>query len=280
MSLEKRLEAREEISREVAGLTAEQIHERLVAAGDLESHGDQMRPLSTEERLATVRRNELGRIWTLMTGEGWETYSPESDPDVRRGHQAQREGQEGESGAASGPAAKLIRYRIVVQRTDPAHPGAALLTNYVYGRSVEDAVAKARKVLEGPGGLYGDQGMYRVVEVVEESWSTELRQQEEARRRYLTTILEGAITTVRGREPVDPDADLLSLLDDFFTRAVVFPDPVDGGVHPRPHQATFGWKSEPPGIEHTSDPGQALALFLLAYLDHYGLAVRGLRTDR
>ena len=118
--------------------------------------------------------------------------------------------------------------------------------------------------------MYGDQGMYRVVEV-EESPSSELRQQEDARRRYLTTILENATTTVRGREPDNPDADLLSLLDDFFTRAVVFPDPYTSGVQPRPHQATFGWTGDKPYIRHASDPGRALALFLLAYLDHHGL---------
>lgn len=166
---------------------------------------------------------------------------------------------------------ELIRYRIVAQRPDPEHPGASVVTNYAYGRAVEEAVAKARKALEKPDGLYGDQGMYRVVEVVEESPSSELRQQEEARRRYLTTILENATTTVRGREPDNPDAELLSRLDDFFTRAVTFPDPHTSGVHPRPHQATFGWTSEPPGIQHASDPGRALALFLLAYLDHHGL---------
>ncbi|MFF9780380.1 hypothetical protein ACF1HJ_42945 [Streptomyces sp. NPDC013978] len=146
-----------------------------------------------------------------------------------------------------------------------------MVTNYAYGRAVEEAVAEARKALGKPDGLYGDQGMYRVVEVVEESWSSELRQQEEVRRRYLTTILEAATATVRGREPDNPDAELLSRLDDFFTRAVTFPDPHTSGVRPRPHQATFGWTSEPPGIEHASDPGRALALFLLAYLDHHGL---------
>ncbi|MFF3697904.1 hypothetical protein [Streptomyces sp. NPDC002221] len=159
----------------------------------------------------------------------------------------------------------------MAQRTDPEHPGASVVTNYTYGRSVEEAATKARKVLERPDGLYGDQGMYRVVEVVEESPSSELRQQEGARRRYLTTILENAITTVRGREPDNPDAGLVSRLDDFFTRAVTFPDPHSSGAHPRPHQATFGWTSEPPGIQHASDPGRALALFLLAYLDHHGL---------
>lgn len=108
---------------------------------------------------------------------------------------------------------------------------------------------------------------------MEESWSSGLRQQEEARRRYLATILENATAAVRGREPQDPDADLVSRLDDFFTRAVVFPDPRTPGVRPRPHQATFGWTSEQPYIEHSSDPGRALALFLLAYLDHYGLSL-------
>ncbi|MER6632892.1 hypothetical protein ABT301_32510 [Streptomyces sp. NPDC000987] len=166
---------------------------------------------------------------------------------------------------------ELMRYRIVAQRTDPGHPGASVVTNYAYGRSVEEAVTKTRKALEKADGLYGEQGMYRVVEVVEEGPSSELRQQEEARRRYLTTILENATTTVRGREPDNPDAELLSRLDDFFTRAVTFPDPHTSGVHPRPHQATFGWTSEPPGIQHASDPGRALALFLLAYLNHHGL---------
>ncbi|CCK32883.1 hypothetical protein BN159_p1 (plasmid) [Streptomyces davaonensis JCM 4913] len=173
----------------------------------------------------------------------------------------------------SGSDPDLIRYRIVAQRTDPEHPGASVVTNYAYARSVEGAVTKARKALERPDGLYGDQGMYRVVEVVEESPSSELRQQEEARRRYLTTILENAIATVRGREPDNPDVDLVSRLNDFFTRAVTFPDPHTSGVHPRPHQATFGWTSEKPYIQHASDPGRALALFLLAYLDHHGLAL-------
>lgn len=176
--------------------------------------------------------------------------------------------------------AGMTRYRIVAQRTDAGHPGAAMVTNYVYATSVEEAVAEARKVLEKPDGLYGDQGMYRMVEVAEESPSSELRQQEEARRRYLTTILEAAMAAVRGREQDHPDAGLLSRLDDLFTRAVVFPDPLTGGVRPRPHQATFGWTSEPPGIEHASDPGRALALFILAYLDHHGVAVTTTRSQR
>ncbi|WP_234330509.1 hypothetical protein [Streptomyces acidiscabies] len=159
----------------------------------------------------------------------------------------------------------------MAQRTAPEHPGAVTLTHYAYAQSVEEAVAKVRQAHEKPGGVYGDQGLYRVVEAVEERWDSKVRQQEEARRRYLTTILENATATVRGRELEDPDADLVRRLDDFFTRAVVFPDPHTPGVHPRAHQATFGWTSEQPYIEHASDPGHALALFLLAYLDHHGL---------
>jgi len=275
LGFEKGFEARKEIHREVTGLTVEQIHERWVAAaGGLENREEQPGPFSTEDRLAAVGRNELKRIWTLMTREGWETYTPENNPEVHRWHQAQRERQERTSGAASGLDPELVRYRIVAQRTDPEHPGASVVTNYAYGRSIEEAVTKARKALEKPDGLYGYQGTYRVVEVVEESPSSELRQQEEARRRYLTTILENATTTVRGREPDNPDPDLVSRLDDFFTRAVTFPDPHTSGVRPRPHQATFGWTSERPYIEHASDPGRALALFLLAYLDHYGLNLK------
>ncbi|WP_326589249.1 hypothetical protein [Streptomyces brevispora] len=206
-----------------------------------------------------------------MTEDGWGSYSPESDPDVHRWQQAQRERQERESAAAAGPAPELIRYRIVAQRTDPEHPGAVTLTHYAYAESVEQAVARVRQTHEKPGSVYGDQGLYRVVEAVEESWDSTVRQQEDARRRYLTTILENATTTVRGREPQAPDTDLVRRLDDFFTRAVTFPDPHGRGGRPRPHQATFGWTSERPYIEYASDPGRALALFLLAYLDHYGL---------
>ncbi len=272
LSFEMRFEVREEIHREVFGMTVEQIHERMVAAGGLEAGEDSARPLSTEEQLAVLRRDELRRIWSLMLDAGWLTYSPDGDPAVHRWHQERLEHWARESGEA-GPDPELIRYRIVAQRTDPAHPGASVTINYAYGRSVEDALGKARRVLERPHGLYGDRGMYRVVQVTEESLSVEMRQQEDARQRYLTTILEAALATVRGREVDAPDGELLSRLDDFFTRAVVFPDPHNGGVRPRPYQATFGWTSEPPGIQHASNPGRALTQFLLAYLDHHGLAV-------
>ncbi|WP_460073865.1 hypothetical protein [Streptomyces sp. YKOK-I1] len=276
MSFETRFKERREIHREVIGLTAQQIHERLVAAGGLENRP---RPLGAEERLAVVRRTELRRIWNLMTDAGWETYSPDSDPEVLRWRQELREHWERETGEA-GPAPELIRYRIVAQRTDPAHPGAAVTTNYAYGRSVEEAVAKVRKVLEKPDGLYGDQGMYRVVEVSEESLSNETRQHEDARRRFLTSVLEAAEAAVGDREPGGPSPDLVGVLDDFFTRAVVFPGQLcflgegEDVVQLRPSQATFGFTEGTDGNArlHSSFPGQALARLLLAHLDHHGMA--------
>ncbi|MFJ9420253.1 hypothetical protein ACIRPT_39795 [Streptomyces sp. NPDC101227] len=210
LSFEMGFAVQEEIHREVFGLTVEQINERLAAAGGLAGPEDEPGPLSTEERLAAVRRNELGRIAALMAGAGWQTYSPDGDPSVPRWHQERLAHWERETGEA-GPAPELIRYRVVAQRTDPAHPGAVVTASYVCGRSVEDGVGKVRRVLERPDGLYGDCGVYRVVQVTEESLSVEMRQQEEARRRYLITILEAALAAVRGREPDAPDGELLSV---------------------------------------------------------------------
>ncbi|WP_128378530.1 hypothetical protein [Streptomyces cavernae] len=59
----------------------------------------------------------------------------------------------------SGEPAELTRYRVVAQRTNDAHPGAASLTHYTYARSCEEAVAKVRQAHEKPGGVYGDQGL-------------------------------------------------------------------------------------------------------------------------
>ncbi|MEU3956030.1 hypothetical protein AB0F45_27525 [Streptomyces achromogenes] len=81
-------------------------------------------------------------------------------------------GTAGQQGAGrseeSGEPAGLIRYRVVAQRTVAEHGGAATLTHYAYARSVEEAVAQVRQEHEKPGGAYGDQGLYRVVEVCED----------------------------------------------------------------------------------------------------------------
>ncbi|MEI5710195.1 hypothetical protein WB401_44805 [Streptomyces brasiliscabiei] len=253
-----RLKAREEIQREVNGLTVEQIHERYVAAGGLESREGQPGPLSTEDRLTAVRRNELRRIWALMGGTNWDVYSREDDAQADRWHQALRERQEGASGGAVDSDSGLIRYRIVAQRTDPAHPGASTVTNYTYARSVEEAVTKVRRAKEKPGGLYGDQGLYRVVEAVEESPQSEARQLQGARGRFLSAVMDAAVAALHD-DPASARPELVGVLSEFFfdtvfTRAIVSPD------------------SEADGSAHLHDrDGAVLSRLLLTHLAHHGL---------
>jgi hypothetical protein len=253
-----RLKVREEIQREVSGLTADQVHERLVAAGGLESREGQPRPLGAEERLTAVRRNELRRIWTLMGGTSWDAYSAENDAQADRWHQALRERQEGASGGAVESDSGLIRYRIVAQRTDPAHPGFSVVTNYAYARSVEEAVAKVRRAKEEPGGLYGDQGLYRVVEAVEESPQSEARQLQGARGRFLTAVMDAGVAALDD-DPASARPELVGVLSEFFfdtvfTRAIVSSD---SGADDNAHL-------------HARD-GQVLSRLLLAHLADHGL---------
>lgn len=83
--------------------------------------------------------------------------------------------------SAESAGAGLTRFRVVAAPTQDEYPGASTLTSYTYARSVEEAVARVRKANEKPGGLYGDKGLYRVVEVTEEGPSSEVRRQEAAR---------------------------------------------------------------------------------------------------
>lgn len=256
-----RFKVREEIQREVTGLTAEQVHERLVAAGGLESRAGQPRPLSTEDRLAAVRRNELRRIWTLMGGTAWDAYSPENDAQADRWRQALRDRQEGASSGVVESDSGLIRYRIVAQRTDPAHPGASVVTNYTYARSVEEAVAKVRRAKEKPGGLYGDQCLYRVVEAVEESPQSEARQLQGARGRFLTAVMDAAVAALDD-QPASTRPELIEALSEFFfdtvlTRAIVSPD-----------------SGEDNAQLHARD-GEVLSRLLLAHLADHGLDLVG-----
>ncbi|MGI5518350.1 hypothetical protein [Streptomyces sp. CA-106131] len=152
------------------------------------------------------------------------------------------------AGEPAGTAgAGLTRYWVVAQRTDPAHPGAAVLTNYTYARSIEEAVAKVRRAKGKPGGLYGDQGLYRVVEAVEDSPESQARQLQDARGRFLTAALGN-------HEPTAAHPELLGILCDFFTRTIVSPNS----------------EADDNAQLHTRD-GQALSRLLLAYLDHHGL---------
>ncbi|MFC7797203.1 hypothetical protein [Streptomyces cinereoruber] len=180
-------------------------------------------------------------------------------------------------GAVSGPgeAGGLSRYRVVAQCTVEDHPGAATLTHFAYAASVEEAVARVRAAHEGPGGVYGERGLYRVVEVAEEGPSSEERQEEVARRRFVTTVLNAAIAASPSRRAVEADPEMFGVLCDYFTRAVVFPGQLGfpcNGV------------DEEDGM-HTSDPGRALSQLLLEHLCHHGLVVEagqaeGVRTTR
>ncbi|MFI8405205.1 hypothetical protein ACIGG5_33865 [Streptomyces sp. NPDC085463] len=155
-----------------------------------------------------------------------------------------------------------IRYRIVAQCTDPDHPGAAVLTHHAYGRTVEEAVAQARAELEGPGTVYGDRGLYRVVEVSEESPLTEERERELARRRVVDWVMEAAQAELQ--EPTGVlHSEMYGLLCDFFTRAIVFP----GWGFP------FGTEKDDASL-HTSNPARALSRLLLEHLTHHQLELR------
>lgn len=167
------------------------------------------------------------------------------------------------AGEAVGPdgAGGLTRYRVVAQRTDDAHPEAATLTHFAYARSSEETAAKVRAAHERPGGVYGDQGLYQVVEITEEGPSSEARQQEAARRRLVTTIMDAALAETSQELTGLPHPEIFGILCDFFTRAIVFPG-----------QFGFPSGSAPDDDQlHTSTPARALSRLLLEHLTHHAL---------
>jgi hypothetical protein len=175
------------------------------------------------------------------------------------GEEAQEE-QRGAGLSESEPAG-LTRFRVTAQRTDETHPGAAVLTHHAYARSVEEAVAKVRRAHEKPGGVYGDQGLYRVVEVCEEGPEVQLWRREEARRLFVTTVMEAARAEACQELTGLPHPEMFGILCDFFTRAIVFP-------------GQFGFPSGTAADDaqlHTSDPARALSRLLLEHLTHHAL---------
>ncbi|MDG9688393.1 hypothetical protein QC334_37730 [Streptomyces sp. DH18] len=158
------------------------------------------------------------------------------------------------------PAA-LTRYRVLAIRTDEAHPGAATLTNYANARSVEEALAKVRRENERPGGLYGEQGLYRVVEVTEEGPAGEVLRQEAARRTFVDLVMNAARAEMNQDFTGMPHPEMFGILCDFFTRAIVFPG-----------QFGFPDGSAPDDDQlHTSDPSRALSRLFLQHLNHHAL---------
>ncbi|NEA14160.1 hypothetical protein [Streptomyces halstedii] len=166
----------------------------------------------------------------------------------------------GLSGDSAAPSA-LTRYRVLAMRTDEAHPGAATLTNYTEARSVEEALAKVRRANEQPGGLYGEQGLYRVVEVTEEGPAGEVLRQEAARRTFVDLVMNAARAEMSQDFTGMPHSEMFGILCDFFTRAIVFPG-----------QFGFPNGSAPDDEQlHTSDPARALSRLLLQHLNHHAL---------
>ncbi|MFE5998756.1 hypothetical protein ACFQ6C_18010 [Streptomyces sp. NPDC056454] len=182
---------------------------------------------------------------------------------------------DGEPGAAAGASAgtgaglsgdgaelsALTRYRVLAVRTDEAHPGAATLTNYTEARSVEEALSKVRRENERPGGLYGEQGLYRVVEVTEEGPAGEVLRQEAARRTFVDLVMNAARAETSQDITGMPHPEMFGILCDFFTRAIVFP-----GRFGFPDGSATGDEQL-----HTSDPSRALSRLLLQHLNHHAL---------
>ncbi|MGW7381441.1 hypothetical protein [Streptomyces sp. NPDC054794] len=73
----------------------------------------------------------------------------------------------------------------------------------------------------GPG---SGPGRFRVVEVSEESASSEARHQRNARRRYINTIVEAGLTALGKTAPDRSDEEFFDVLCDSFSRAVVRPE--------------------------------------------------------
>ncbi|WP_165484821.1 hypothetical protein [Streptomyces kasugaensis] len=160
-----------------------------------------------------------------------------------------------------GESAGLTRYRVLAMRTDEAHPGAATLTNYANARSVEEALAMVRRANERPGGLYGEQGLYRVVEVTEEGPAGEVLRREAARRTFVDVVMNAARAETSQDITGMPHPEMFGVLCDFFTRAIVFPG-----------QFGFPSGSDPDDDQmHTSDPSRALSRLLLQHLTHHSL---------
>ncbi|MER0443300.1 hypothetical protein ABR738_01675 [Streptomyces sp. Edi4] len=119
-----------------------------------------------------------------------------------------------------------------------------------------------RQANERPGGLYGEQGLYRVVEVTEEGPAGEVLRQEAARRTFVDVVMNAARAETSQDVTGMPNPEMFGVLCDFFTRAIVFPG-----------QFGFlgGRASEDDVHLHTSDPARALSRLLLQHLTHHAL---------
>ncbi|MBT2439826.1 hypothetical protein J7E93_06755 [Streptomyces sp. ISL-36] len=240
-------ELRVEVRREVTGLTYEQLGELIATDEDgTEPSGP------AEKHRAAVRMTELKRIRNLVSHQVFDGYTPAGDPEERwQGHPA--------SGGVRPPEQRGI-YQVHARCTDPEHPGASELTNLATADSVEEAAVKVRRAKEG--NLYGSPGLYRIMEVFEDTPSNSARHMLDALSQTAAEIGSAAAAVAGAYEPGPDASDLFEVLADFFHRTVVYPwhlaypgDQGDGSIPQQPHG---------------SDHGRTLARLLLAHLEALG----------
>lgn len=125
---------------------------------------------------------------------------------------------------------------------------------YQAAEEEEDHFQRWQEQLEAPEAAAGQQGSG----LPEESGA---REQEEARRRFVTTVMLAAQAEAGPELSHLPHPEMFGVLCDFFTRAIVFP-------------GQFGFPSGSAADDaqlHTSDPARALSRLLLEHLTHHGL---------
>ncbi|MEV5599440.1 hypothetical protein [Streptomyces sp. NPDC052496] len=134
-------------------------HQLLRATDDLWERARETESAVETARLLSEDKYDLDYQLDEEEGETFDRWQAELDgASTLEGHAPAARAEPGPDSNLpqdGGEPTGLIRYRIVAQRTDSEHPGAAVVTNYAYGRSVEEAVTKVRRALERPDGLYG-----------------------------------------------------------------------------------------------------------------------------
>lgn len=112
------------------------------------------------------------------------------------------------------------------------------------------------------GNLYGPPGLYRIVEVFEDSPSNSARHMLDALSQTASEIGRAAAAVVGAYEPGPEASDMFEVLTDFFHRTVVYlwhlAYPGDRGDGSTPKQP------------HGSDHGRALARLLMAHPEALG----------
>ncbi|MFD3873963.1 hypothetical protein [Streptomyces sp. NPDC058623] len=234
-------EIRMAVRQEVTGLTYEQLRELISVGGDGADPADRHAP--------AVRMTELKRIRNLVSQQAFGCgYTPAGDQERGQGHLA--------SDGVRPPEQRGL-YQVLARCTEPEHPGASEVTNRATADSVEEAAVMVRRTKEG--NLYGPAGLYRIVEVFEDTPSNAARHKLDALSQAAAETGQAAAAAAGAYEPAPEATGLYEVLTDFFHRTVVHPwhlaYPGDRGDGSTPQQ--------PRGSDH----GRTLARLLMAHLE-------------